>query len=83
MHTTPSSMPAQAPTPNATPLSSVRKNSTGPVSHGRPMSSAPMVGPHSRAASEMTATSTGGTTNLSSKSIGLVLLSSHAGRGSG
>ena len=75
MQTTPSRMPAHAPTPNSVPFSSVRKNSTGPVSHGRPISSAPTVGPHSRAASEMTATSTGGTASLSRRSIAVVLLS--------
>ena len=69
MHTTPSSMPAQAPTPKSVPLSTARKYSTGPVSHGRPMRSAPTVGPHQRAASETTATRIGDTAILRRSSI--------------
>ena len=69
MHTTPSSMPAQAPTPKAVPLSMARKYSTGPVSHGSPMRSAPIVGPHQRAASETTATRIGDTAILRRRSI--------------
>ena len=41
----------------------------GPVIHGRPISSAPTVGPHSRTASEMTATRIGGTAILRRKSM--------------
>src|SRR5581483_2580123 len=68
-HTTPSSTPVQAPTAKSIPLSRARNTSTGPVIHGRPMSSAPMVGPHQRAASDMTATSTGGTAILNRRSM--------------
>jgi hypothetical protein len=70
MHTTPSSMPVQARTPKSAPLSMARKNSTGPVSHGSPISSAPIVGPHQRAASETTATRIGDTAILRRRSIG-------------
>src|SRR5215468_2655431 len=69
MHTTPSSMPALAVTANSPPLSRPRKNSTGPVIHGRPISKPPTVGPQRRAASDMAATRIGGTATLRRKNI--------------
>src|SRR6185436_18272217 len=71
MQITPSWMPAHAATAKSPPLSRARKNSTGPVIHGRPISRPPTVGPQRRAASDITATSIGGTVILRrKKSIG-------------
>src|SRR6186713_1916117 len=69
MQTTPSWMPELAATANSPPLSRPRKNSTGPVIQGRPISRPPTVGPQRRAASDISATRIGGTAILRRKSI--------------
>jgi hypothetical protein len=71
---TASTAPRAAPTRKSSPLSSPRKNTTGPVIQGNPMMSPPNVAPHRRAASVITATSTGGTEILSSSASNVIRL---------